>query len=162
MKRARRFSREFLKPVTVYFLVSCMLFYSPLAVVRATPSGADVQYGDVSIQQNGGNTVVDITSNNAIINWADLDTTPNEVLQFLQQSRDSAVLNRIISGAATQFDGTLLANGRVFIVNPAGVVFGPGAVVNVSELFASSLGITNSDFLNGRYEFAGGFGAVIN
>ncbi|MHC4501430.1 MAG: autotransporter outer membrane beta-barrel domain-containing protein, partial [Planctomycetota bacterium] len=50
----------------------------------------------------------------------------------------------------------------VFFVNPAGVYIGAGARINVSQLIASGLNISNSDFINGRYNFTGGNGSVIN
>ncbi|MEI7672413.1 MAG: filamentous hemagglutinin, partial [Deltaproteobacteria bacterium] len=38
-------------------------------------------------------------------------------------------------------------------VNPSGVLFAPGASVNVGGLVASSLNIKDSDFLSGKYSF---------
>ncbi|MFH1616886.1 MAG: Ig-like domain-containing protein [Planctomycetota bacterium] len=152
--------KMYFKEAVIYFLIFALLFYTTNAV--AAPSGPDVQHGDVSVNYNGNQTIVDIASDNAIINWQSLDTAQNEILQFLQNSSNAAVLNRITSGNPTQFDGSLLANGRVFVVNPAGVIFGGGAAINVAQLVASSLNISNQDFLNGRYEFSGGFGSVIN
>jgi hypothetical protein len=71
-------------------------------------------------------------------------------------------LNRIPSAHPTTIDGTILANGRVFFVNPAGVLFGESAQVNVAQLVASALDISNADFLNGHYDFKGGDGSVVN
>lgn len=162
MRARDRFTRGYMKRLVIFMLVYCMLFNMPLSVVLATISGHDVQYGDVTVHYNPSNTIVDITSQNAVINWGSLDTLPGEVLRFLQLNSSSAVLNRVMSGATTQFDGSLFANGRVFIVNTAGVIFGAGATINVNQLVASGLNITNDDFLNGRYEFSGGIGSVIN
>ena len=72
------------------------------------------------------------------------------------------MLNRILSANPTNIDGTLLANGRVFFVNPAGVYIGNGARINVNQLVASALNISDADFINGKYNFAGGNGSVIN
>ena len=49
--------------------------------------------------------------------------------------------------------GKLSANGQVFLSNPSGIIFGNGAKVNVGGLLATTLGITNKDFLSGNYKF---------
>ena len=163
MRCLKKFSGRCFRLVLISFLVYTMLFFQvyPLRV-GATPTDYEVQYGDVAVEYNENHTIVDIASNEAIINWASLDTVSGEILEFIQQSSSSAVLNRVISGSPTQFDGSLLANGRVFVVNPAGVIFGAGSTINVAELVASSLNISNDDFINGRFDFAEGNGAVIN
>ena len=51
--------------------------------------------------------------------------------------------------------GSLSANGQIFLVNPNGVLFAKGAQVNVGGLVASTLGITDADFMAGNYKFAG-------
>ncbi|MHC4222308.1 MAG: two-partner secretion domain-containing protein, partial [Planctomycetota bacterium] len=162
MNTIREISKYGFKCVIIYTLIFSMVFGRWGAQALASPSGHDVQYGDVTVHYGADNTIVDITSDQAVINWQSLDTIQGQLLEFLQKSSNSAVLNRIVSGSPTQFDGNLLANGRVFIVNPAGVIFGAGSTVNVAQLVASGLDITNQDFIDGRYEFSGGNGAVIN
>ena len=49
--------------------------------------------------------------------------------------------------------GTLTANGRVFIINRDGILFGPGAVVNTAGFLATTNDIKNADFMAGRYNF---------
>ncbi len=129
--------------------------------VWAGPEGATVVHGTATFQQSGSYTAIQ-ASDKAIINYRSFDVARPETVQFLQPGAGASVLNRIVSAHPTAIDGTILANGRVFFVNPAGVVFGESAQVNVAQLVASALDISNTDFLNGRYDFKGGDGAVVN
>ncbi|MHC4154848.1 MAG: two-partner secretion domain-containing protein, partial [Planctomycetota bacterium] len=149
------------KRVVVYFLTYCMIFHVSLPVALAGPEGAQVVNGQVSIQQSGNNTVI-TASDKSIVNYSSFDIAQPEVVRFIQPGSDASVLNRILSANPTNIYGTLLANGRVFFVNPAGVYIGSGATINVNQLVASALDISNSDFINGRYDFVGGNGSVIN
>jgi hypothetical protein len=63
----------------------------------------------------------------------------------------------------SQIYGNLSANGQVFLVNSQGIYFGPTARVDVGGLVASSLNITNENFLAGKYLFEkDGSGSIIN
>ncbi|HUU19208.1 MAG TPA: filamentous hemagglutinin N-terminal domain-containing protein, partial [Sedimentisphaerales bacterium] len=162
MELSRKFSkRRYFKSTIVYFLTCCMLFNTSLSVALAGPEGAQVVNGQVSFQQSGYNTTI-TASDKSIINYSSFDIARPEIVEFIQPGSSASVLNRILSANPTNINGTLLANGRVFFVNPAGVYFGAGARVNVNQLVASGLNITNSDFINGQYNFAGGNGSVIN
>jgi filamentous hemagglutinin family protein len=138
-----------------------MSFNMSLPVAWAGPEDAEIVNGQVSIQQSGYNTVI-TASDGSIINYSSFDILQPEIVEFIQPGSSASVLNRILSANPTNINGTLLANGRVFFVNPAGVYIGAGARINVSQLVASGLDISNTDFINGRYNFAGGDGSVIN
>ncbi|MGM3278073.1 two-partner secretion domain-containing protein [Ralstonia sp. 24A2] len=123
-----------------------------------------------SISTAGRNTTVNQSSDKLIINWDNMNVGSTETLAFRQPNANASVLNRINSVDPTSILGTLTSNGRVFIVNPNGVVFGSGARVNVGSLVASSLNITDDVFKNGwragdenilSFE-GGGQGDVIN
>jgi hypothetical protein len=57
--------------------------------------------------------------------------------------------------------GTISANGRVFLINPNGIAFGKGSQVNVGGLVASTLGLSDTNFLAGNYQFNGASTAAI-
>jgi haemagglutination activity domain len=65
----------------------------------------------------------------------------------------AAVLNRVTSTEASLIRGALQSNGRVFLINPNGIIFGMGASVDVAGLVASSLNMSDGDFLAGRMRF---------
>jgi filamentous hemagglutinin family protein len=128
----------------------------------ANPTGPSVVKGNATIVQNGN--LLQITNTpNAILNWQSFSIGANEITRFIQQSASSAVLNRVVTQNPSTILGALQSNGRVFIVNPNGILFGAGAQVDVAGLVASTLNLSDSDFLAGRMRFAGGLGAgVVN
>jgi len=131
------------------------------AAASAGPEGAAVVQGTAQFDQSGNYTAIRV-SDKAIINYTSFDIARPETVEFIQPGASASVLNRILSATPTVIDGTVLANGRVFFVNPAGVLFGESAQVNVTQLVASALNISDADFTNGRYDFQGGQGEVIN
>ena len=72
------------------------------------------------------------------------------------------MLNRIQGATPTQINGTLRANGIVYFVNPAGVRFGQGSVVDVGQIVAAAGHLSNADFLSGIDRFTGLTGDVLN
>jgi filamentous hemagglutinin family protein len=75
---------------------------------------------------------------------------------FVQDSPSSKVLNRVVGNDPSSILGNLTSNGQVWLVNPNGVMFGQNARVDVGALVASTLGISNMDFLAGRNTFIAG------
>ncbi|MDD5176424.1 MAG: caspase family protein [Sterolibacterium sp.] len=132
---------------------------APLAL--ANPVGPTVAAGTANFATNG-NTFTVTNSPNAIINWQQFNIGQNELTRFVQQSAQSAVLNRIGGGSPSQVLGGLQSNGRVFLVNPNGIIFGNNAVVDVAGLVASTLNLSNADFLANKLSFAGGGGSLSN
>lgn len=125
----------------------------------AGPEGARVVQGQANIQRQGGLTTI-TAGNNAIINYRSFDVHAGETVRFVQPGATSRVLNRVQSALPTRIDGSLTANGRVYIVNPAGVIFGAGSVVNVSGLVAAAANIRDRDFVRGVDHFTGVAGEV--
>lgn len=131
--------------------------------VQAQPTGGTVAAGQAVIGGTSANTTVTQTSANAVINWQSFGIRAGESVQFIQPGSNSVTLNRVTGGDPSSILGSLSANGKVFLVNPAGVMFGNSASVNVGGLLASSLDISNADFMAGDYRFSGsGTGAVSN
>ncbi len=92
-------------------------------------------------------------SNSAIINWSSFGIDRGEVVNIAQPDTRAILLNRVTGNDTSEIFGTLIANGRIFLVNPNGILFAPGASVNVGGLVASTLAISDSDFLSGKYSF---------
>ena len=111
--------------------------------------------GAATVQGSGTATViVNQSTSSAIINWHTFNIGASESVRFNQPSSSSVALNRVTGGLGpSEIMGTLTANGRVFLINRDGVLFGPSAVVNTAGFLASTNDIKNSDFMAGRYNF---------
>ncbi|MGB5080477.1 MAG: filamentous hemagglutinin N-terminal domain-containing protein [Burkholderiales bacterium] len=134
---------------------------------QANPTGGTVASGSASFASSG-NTLTITNTANTIINWASFSIGVNEITRFLQSSASSAVLNRVVgaNGVIPQsvIDGILSSNGRVFLLNPSGILIGSTARIDVAGFVASSLNLSDPDFLNGRLRFTEtpGAGGVSN
>jgi filamentous hemagglutinin family protein len=132
---------------------------SALSVVVGTamalPAGGVVINGQVSMVQAGPKVTITNTPG-SIINWTSFGINPGETVVFNQTSRQSAILNRVPLGlTGTAIYGNLTSNGRVFLINPNGIVFGAGSSVNVGALVASTLDMKDQDFKAGKLTFSG-------
>src|SRR6185295_14677238 len=93
-------------------------------------------------------------SDKAIINWRMFDIGVGEKTTFVQPSSSSIALNRVVGGMGpSQILGSLDANGKVFVVNRDGIIFGAGAVINTAGFLATTSDIKNEDFMAGRFNF---------
>ncbi len=124
------------------------------APVLANPNGPSVVSGQATFQA-AGKTLTVTNTPGAIIQWQGFSIAADELTRFLQQSPLSSVLNRVVGGNPSEILGRLQSNGRVFLVNPNGIVFGAGSQVDVAGFAASTLNLSNADFLSGRHVFSG-------
>ncbi len=125
----------------------------------AAPAGEQVVRGNATFDRNGNTTTI-TASNGSIINYGSFDIGLNETVRFIQPNASSRVLNRVQSSSPTRIDGSLFANGRVYIVNPAGVMFGANSVVNAAQLFAAAGQISNADFVSNVNHFTNVQGGI--
>ncbi len=128
--------------------------------VYATPEGGEVIEGDADIDYGDWTRVV--TGEITIIQWLSFQIAAGETVEFIMPSETSRVLNLIASGVPTEIMGSLIGNGQIFLVNPSGVIFGQGAVVNVGALYAAAGNLSKHDFMNGVYRFTDARGVVEN
>jgi len=129
----------------------------------ALPEGPQIRHGQVQMSKPDPRTLNIRNSPNAIIDWRSFSIASQETARFVQDSARSAVLNRVVGGDLSAIHGRLLSNGRVFLVNPNGVLVGPTGVIDTAGFVASTLNIANQDFIEGRYRFEGGpDGAIRN
>lgn len=150
LRRAVRFQVA----VTAMLLPGLTIWTSP---VMANPRGGSVVHGNVNIGAGtGGNLQIRQNSQNAIIDWESFSIEAGELTQFRQPNSNAAVLNRVTGGDPSAIHGALRANGNVFVINPNGILVGPGGTIDVHGLVLSTLDVSNGEFLSrGDMTFTG-------
>lgn len=133
------------------FLIS--LFFAGIGNVNANPTNGTIIAGSANIAQSPGYTQITQTSDKTAINWQSFSINNGETTQFLQPSSSSIALNRVLGADPSAIFGNLLANGRIILINPAGILFGPGSRVDVAGLIATTANLSNEDFMSGNYHF---------
>lgn len=120
----------------------------------AGPTGGQVVAGQASITVTApGVTTIHQESSSAIIHWDRFDLAAGEQARFQQPGANAVVLNRVLGNDLSHIAGHITANGKLFLINPHGVVFAAGSSVDVNTLVVSTADIANRDFLDGRYRF---------
>ncbi len=133
------------------------------ALAADLPTGGQIVAGSGHIAQSGSTLTVTQDSQRIAADWQSFSIGNGNTVNFVQPSASSVALNRVLGSDVSVIQGALNANGQVFLVNPNGLLFTPGAQVNVGSLVASTLDITVDDFMAGRYRFSGDSDkAVIN
>ena len=126
----------------------CLAVLAP-ALGMANPAGETLRFGDVDFVRNGSRLDVIQRSNRAIIDWSSFSIANGETTDFSQPGASSAALNRVTGVSASQIDGLLRSNGRILLLNPNGIVIGPNGRVDTASFVASTLDISDADFLAG-------------
>ncbi|RZI70867.1 MAG: filamentous hemagglutinin N-terminal domain-containing protein, partial [Rubrivivax sp.] len=144
-------------------VVGGLLLMSFSAPLWAQPTAGVVSAGSATIGGVPGAMVITQTTPNVAINWQSFGIQSGQSVQFVQPGTSAVALNRVVGPDPSNIMGSLTANGRVFLVNPNGILFGSGASVNVGGLVASTLAISDTDFMANRLVFSSaGPGTVEN
>lgn len=108
------------------------------ASARDLPQGSSVVVGEADFSQTADKMTITQKKPTTQINWDSFDIGKNKEVQFIQPNANSVAYNRVIGGNASQIQGKLTANGKVYLANPNGVIITKGAEINVAGLFATT------------------------
>ena len=140
----------------------------PAPAATALPTGGQVAAGRAAITQGGtaANPALTIRQDSAraVINWNSFDIGQSAKVDFIQPDSQSVALNRVQGSNPSRIFGQLTANGQVYLVNPNGVYFSPTSTADVGGLVATTMGMSDADFMAGRNTFTrnGATGKVVN
>jgi filamentous hemagglutinin family protein len=142
-------------------LLATTALTSPLliatALAQTLPTGASVAAGNVTIAQPSA-TQLNVTqsSQSAVVNYQSFSIGQGSSVNFAQPNSSSAILNRVTGTTLSSIAGSITANGQVYLVNPNGIAITNSGTVNVGGGFvASTLGISDADFMAGKRTFTG-------
>ena len=125
-------------------------------MAQELPTGPDVVHGSVEVATPAtGRMAIRQGADAAIVNWEGFSIGAGGSVDVRQPSTSSAMLNRVTGGGASEIAGSLTANGRVFLVNPNGVVITREGSVRAGAFVASTLAMSDEVFVSGRHEFRG-------
>lgn len=138
-----------------WMLICTAIFATPLT--WANPSGAQVIHGEAQFSTPLTHALhVHTTDPTLIIHWNDFSIQAHELTRFIQPSEHAVVLNRVTGNAPSNIFGALQANGTLLLLNQNGILFGENATIHVGSLIASTLNLTDEDFLKGdTFHFKG-------
>lgn len=149
-------------------IFAALIFSTALCSVRASlaatlPTDGAFVAGAGQITTHGASMTINQSSARGVIDWRGFSIGSGNSVQFNNGS--GATMNRVTGGQMSQIDGHLGATGSVFLINPNGIVVGPGGqVVTNGSFVASTRDIDNAQFMRGGAMTASGHsaGAVVN
>jgi hypothetical protein len=136
----------------VFLSLSFDLFHASPAIAQL-PVGASVRSGTVSSTVTNGQMLITQSTTKSIIDWSSFSIGQNNTVRFLQPNSSSVSLNRVIGTEATTINGSLLANGQVWLLNPNGMLIGSTGNVSAAGFVGSTRSMSDADFLAGNYKF---------
>ncbi|MDD6383715.1 MAG: filamentous hemagglutinin N-terminal domain-containing protein, partial [Selenomonadaceae bacterium] len=125
-------------------LAATMMAMSFGGLAYAMPQGETIRSGHGEITRQDKEMTVNQDTKHLAIDWKGFDINNDERVRFNQPDAASIALNRVTGDAKTFIDGSLTANGQVFVINPNGVLFGQNASVDVGSLVASTARVSDS------------------
>lgn len=130
---------------------------APTALPQVKPDATPVGIKGIAPDPaNPAKLIIQQNQSRAVIDWSSFNIGEKAWVHFDQQQNSSwSVLNRIHDKDPSQIYGKLTADGKVFLLNQNGILFGLGSQINVQSLTASSLNIKDDDFMNGILHFKG-------
>jgi len=132
---------------SIFCLLACPAF------VIALVEEPQVAAGTAVFEQPDPYTQNIRAADKTAINCKKFNIGKDETVHFIQDSPKDRVLCRVTGKEASIIEGTLKADGRLFIVNPQSIYFRETAKVDAHSLVASTLNIKDEDFVKGNYRF---------
>ncbi|MCC6415888.1 MAG: filamentous hemagglutinin N-terminal domain-containing protein, partial [Opitutaceae bacterium] len=126
-----------------------LVAFAAVSARAQLPTGAQVAHGEVNIAQAANAMTITQASRHAIVNWRSFNLGAENTLRLQQTGADAAMLARVVGNDPSRLLGSLQADGKLFLINPHGIVVGQGAVIDTAAFLASTLDVSDDQFLRG-------------
>ena len=140
-------------PILVTIVLFGLLLVASSAEAASQPAIADLQVagGLASVSRSEAGILIHQTSSRAVIDWPSFGVPASDVVEIQQPDPDAVAVIRVTSAAPdpARIFGTIRSNGRLVILAPNGVTFGPAATVVVGGLVASTGRMDIASFMAG-------------
>ncbi len=117
--------------------------YAGLPELRGQPGAG------IAVVENGTDMIIDQQTNNAVLDWNSFDIGANNSVTFDQPNSSSAILNRIFDTKPSLIQGSINANGHVYLYNQNGMIFDGSSRINVGSLTTTTLSVDPARFMDG-------------
>jgi len=153
-RRARRWGRARLRRFGWPLALVLGSGLSGPALAQTLPQGGSIVGGSGAIQYTNPNLLtIQQGSDYLAIDWQSFSVGAGQTVRFVQPSSSALALNRVVGADPSQIFGQIQANGRVILLNPNGIYFGPSSHVDVNALIATTAGIRTDEFMAGTLRF---------
>ena len=125
-----------LNVISLIILTTCS--GAAYASTQDLPQKDKVVVGEADVSTIGNKMTIDQKTSTTQIDWHSFDIGKDKEVEFKQPDANSVAYNRVTGGNASQIQGKLTANGKVYLANPNGVIITQGAEINVAGLFATT------------------------
>jgi filamentous hemagglutinin family protein len=129
-----------MRQLALFFLFSSLF---------GNPSHPHALTGDATFNAPIAGSLQVTAADKAIIDWSSFSIDAGETTQFIQPSANATVLNRVIGNTYTSIAGALTANGKVFLLNPNGILVTPTGTINVAGFIGTTLPLNHHEFFEG-------------
>ncbi|HHF3866406.1 hypothetical protein A9Z58_01060 [Haemophilus influenzae] len=125
-----------LNVISLIILTTCS--GAAYASTQDLPQNPQIITGDATFSTTGNKMTIDQKKPTTQIDWKSFDIGKNKEVEFKQPDENSVAYNRVTGGNASQIQGKLTANGKVYLANPNGVIITKEAEINVAGLLATT------------------------
>ncbi|HHV7000869.1 TPA: filamentous hemagglutinin N-terminal domain-containing protein, partial [Haemophilus influenzae] len=140
-----------LNVISLIILTTCS--GAAYASTQDFPQNSTVVVGRASVTQTENKMTINQETPTTQIDWKSFDIGKNKEVEFQQPSTSAVAYNRVTGGNASQIQGKLKANGKVYLANPNGVIITEGAEINVAGLLATTKDLERISENSNSYQF---------